>query len=43
MQKKGYWENVMQSIEEWCKENGLHKIELDTQDKNYFLFIKRFG
>jgi ribosomal protein S18 acetylase RimI-like enzyme len=41
--RRGIGRMLMQSIEEWCKENGLHKIELDTQDKELFPFYKRFG
>ncbi len=42
-QGKGVGRKLMQSMESWCKKEGLHKIELETQIVDLINFFKKQG
>lgn len=41
--KNGIGSMLMRAIEDWCKEKGLHKIELETQIETLRPFFEKHG
>lgn len=39
----GIGRKLMQSMEDWCRRKGLHKIELETQREDLVSFFKKQG
>lgn len=42
-QKKGVGRKLIQTVENWCKKEGLHKIELETQIKDLVSYYEKLG
>ena len=42
-QGKGIGSVLMQTVEEWSKNNGIHKLELETQEPELQMFYEKHG
>lgn len=42
-QKQGIGEKLLKAIEDWCRGNNIHKIELETQEPDLKYFYEKNG